>query len=357
MPARLLITGAGSGPANNFMHSLRTGEPGLTLVGAHHDRFLLKKSRADHNYLVPAASSPGFVSAVRRVVEAERIDLLVPTSDTDVAIVSRHRRRIPCRLFLPRPRVIRVCQDKYRLGALLGSRGIPVPRTYPITSAGTITRAFHRLGSPRLAWCRIRFGNGSLGALPVKRPGQARAWIDYWREMRGVPARAFTLSEYLPGRDFGCQSLWHEGRLLLVKTFERLSYITTGGNPSGVSSAAALAKSVVEPRVADVCAAAVRVLDRRASGLFSIDLKENAAGTPCVTEVNAGRPLAGTNLLDLTGKHNMATAYVRIALGEPWELHGEQDGADAWYLVRDLDTPPDLFQAEELFEGIVDARG
>jgi carbamoyl-phosphate synthase large subunit len=195
-----------------------------------------------------------------------------------------------------------------------------------------------------------------MGALPVTRPAQARAWIDYWREMRGVPARAFTLSEYLPGRDFGCQSLWREGQLLLVKTFERLSYITAGGSPSGVSSAAALAKAVIEPRVADVCAVTVRRLDRRASGLFSIDLKENAAGTPCVTEVNAGRTLAGTNLLDLTGKHNMATAYVRAALGEPLELHGEYDTADAWYMVRDLDTLPDLFQAEELFEGIVDAR-
>jgi biotin carboxylase len=356
MPVRVLITGAGSGPANNFMRSLRTGEPGLTLVGAHHDRFLLKKSGADHNYLIPAASTRGFLSAIGRVIEAEGIDVLVPTSDTDVAVVSRHRRRIHCRLFLPRHRVIRVCQDKYRLSVLLGSRGVPVPRTFPITSLDTIAQVFRRLGSRRRAWCRIRFGSGSMGALPVKRPAQARAWIDYWREMRGVPARAFTLSEYLPGRDFGCQSLWRDGQLLLVKTFERLSYITAGGSPSGVSSAAALAKAVIEPRVADVCGAAVRALDRQASGLFSIDLKENAAGIPCVTEVNAGRPLAGTNLLDLTGKYNMAAAYVRIALGEPLELHGEHDGAEAWYMVRDLDTLPDLFQAEELFEGIVDAR-
>jgi carbamoyl-phosphate synthase large subunit len=357
MPVRLLITCAGSGPANNFMRSLRAGERKLTLVGAHHDRFLLKKSGADHNYLIPAASTPGFLPAIRRVVEAERIDVLVPTSDADVAVVSRHRRRIPCRLFLPRHRIIRICQDKYQLGALLGSRGVPVPRTYPITSLGTIAQVFRRLGSPRLAWCRTRFGTSSRAALSVKRPAQARAWIDYWREMQGVAAREFTLSEYLPGRDFGCQSLWREGELLLVKSFERLSYITAGGNPSGVSSAAALAKAVIEPRVADVCAAAVRALDRHASGLYSIDLKENAAGTPCVTEINAGRPLAGTNLLDLTGKHNMATAYVRIALGEPVELHGEYDGADAWYMVRDLDTLPDLFHAEELFEGIVDARG
>jgi len=359
MPARALITSAGSGPANNFMRSLRAEEShlALTLVGTHHDRFLLKKSRADRNYLIPPISTPGFLRALRRVIGAERIDVLVPIADADVTVVSALRHRIPCRLLLARPGVIRLCQDKYRLNAVLHSRGLPVPLTYPITHRDGIERVFRRLGSPRVAWCRIRFGNGSTGALPVKRPAQARAWIDYWREMRGVPTRAFTLSEYLPGRDFGCQSLWREGELLLVKAFERLSYITAGGSPSGVSSAAALAKVVAEPRVVDVCVAAIRALDRQPSGLFSIDLKENAAGTPCITEINAGRPLAGTNLLDLTGKHNMATAYVRAALGEPVTFHGQDDAEETWYMVRDLDTLPDIFHADDLFEGIVDARG
>jgi hypothetical protein len=359
MPTRVLITSAGSGPANNFVRSLRAGEPDLTLtlVGTHHDRFFLKKSGADRNYLIPPVSTPGFLRALRRVVRAERIDVLVPITDADVAALSALRQRIPCRLLLPRQGVVRLCQDKYRLNAFLQSHGLPVPLTYPITGLDGIERVFRRLGPARVAWCRIRFGNGSTGALPVKRPAQARAWIDYWREMRGVPARAFTLSEYLPGRDFGCQSLWRDGELLLVKTFERLSYITAGGSPSGVSSAAALAKVIAEPRVVDVCVASICALDRQASGLFSIDLKENAAGTPCITEINVGRPLAGTNLLDLTGKHNMAIAYVRAARGEPLAFHGQYDTEEAWYMVRDLDTLPDIFHADDLFEGIVDARG
>jgi hypothetical protein len=75
-----------------------------------------------------------------------------------------------------------------------------------------------------------------------------------------------------------------------------------------------------------------------------------------VTEINAGRPLAGTNLLDLTGKHNMMVTYVRLALGEPIAMQGEHDVAVDHYAVRDLDTLPGIFHAEELFEEIHDAR-
>jgi carbamoyl-phosphate synthase large subunit len=178
----------------------------------------------------------------------------------------------------------------------------------------------------------------------------------YWGEMRGVPARSFILSEYLPGRDLGCQSLWKEGTLVLIKTYERLSYLGTGSQPSQVSSVAALAKTVFEPRVVDICKKAVRALDPRASGVFSVDLRESAGGVPCITEINAGRFSSATNIFDLTGKYNMAATYVRLALGGPVDLRDEYDVARDYYMLRDVDTPPGVFHAEQFFEGIEDAR-
>jgi carbamoyl-phosphate synthase large subunit len=174
--------------------------------------------------------------------------------------------------------------------------------------------------------------------------------------MRGVPVRSFTLSEYLPGRDFGCQSLWDRGRPVLTKAFQRLSYIASGGHPSGVSSVAALAKTATDPQVREVTTRAVRAFGRNVSGLFSVDLKEDGEGTVCVTEINAGRFLAGTNLLDLSGKHNMATTYVQLALGEPLGSLEEPDQVTDHYMVRDVDTLPGVFHAEEFFAGIEDAR-
>ncbi len=356
MGRRLLITGAGTGASNNLIRSLRAADPSLFLVGCHDDRFVLKKSPADRNYLLPPVSHPGFPAGLRRVIDAEQIDLLVPDSDPDVKAVSDLRARIPCRLLLPRPDVIDLCQDKHALAAFLRGRGLPAPLSYPVTDLAGIGSLFRRLAPRTPLWCRIRRGGGTIGALPVRTPGQARSWIAYWEEFRGIPATEFTLSEYLPGREYGVQGLWHEGQVVLLKMVEVLAYFGGESHPSGVSSTPALAKVVCEPRVVDVCARVLHALDARASGMFSIDLKEDADGVPCVMEINAGRFCMITSIYDLTGKHSMAAAYLRLAFGEPVEAVADQDVAEDYYLIRDLDTLPGIFHADELFDGIHDAR-
>lgn len=352
MGQRVLITGAGTGASNNFVRSLKAGDPSLFIVGCHDDRFVLKNSTADRNCLVPSASHPDFAHGLGGVVTTERIDLLIPNSDTDVRLASTFRDDLPCRVFLPSRAVVELCQDKYELTRFLRSRSIPSPPTYPVIDLDGVEEVFRRLVPRERLWCRIRTGAGSLGAIPVRTPEQAVNWIRYWGEMRGVRASAFTLSEYLPGRDFACQSLWKEGRLILIKTSERISYFGGSGRPSGVSSVGAVHKTIHDPRVVAVSATAVRALDDHVSGAFSVDLKEDVAGTPCVTEINVGRFLSGTPIFDLTGRHNMALTYVRLALGELVTIDDPYDVVEDYYMVRDLDTLPAIFHADEFFEGI-----
>jgi carbamoyl-phosphate synthase large subunit len=75
-----------------------------------------------------------------------------------------------------------------------------------------------------------------------------------------------------------------------------------------------------------------------------------------VTEINAGRFSSTTNLLDLTGKHNMTAVYLRAARGERVELEDEYDVAEYHYLLRDIDAPPRILREEEFFDGVTDAR-
>jgi len=352
---RVLVMGAGTGLGNNVMRSLAAGDPSLALVGCHTDRFALKGSLAPRNYVMPSAPASSVRRALRLIAARESIDLLIPTSDAHVALASSLGPRFLARRFLPKARVIALCQDKHRVSAFLRARGVPAPRTYAVGALRDVSRLFRRLGPGPRVWCRTRTGSGSRGALPVTSPEQARSWIRYWRDLRGVPVRQFTLCEYLPGRDFGCQSLWRDGRLVVAKTFERLSYFAGENQPSGVSSVAALARSVVEPRVVEVCVAAIRALDPRTSGLYCIDLKEDRRGTPCITDVNVGRFSLTTPLYDLIGKRNMASTYVQLALGDPVEAFDEYDAVEGAYLVRDLDTLPRIVHADELFEELDEA--
>jgi len=353
MGARLLVLEAGSAAGSNLIRSLQSGDPSLEIVGCHDSRFVLKKSAAQRNYLLPL-SAGGFCSALRRIVKAEGIDLLLPTSDADVLRVSRVRDELGCRTFLPRRAVIERCQDKYALTMFLRRRRIPAPVTYPVRDSRQIEALFRRFPAGSRLWCRVRSGSGSYAAIPVKSPDQARSWIAYWEQMRAVAPGSFTLAEYLPGRDYCVQSLWDRGTLVLAKMAERIIYLDTG-SPSGVSSMPALAKTAHDSRVLDVCARAIRAVDARASGVFFVDVKESEDGRPCITEINAGRFATMTNIHDLAGRHNMAATFVRLALGEPVRIPRALDFAEGYYLVRSVDTLPAVVRKEELFEGIEDA--
>jgi carbamoyl-phosphate synthase large subunit len=357
MTKRLLVTSAGTGPSNNLIRSLRAGDPSVVIIGSHHDPFILKGSAADRQYLVPS-DGHAWARALRRIASEEAVDLIIPATDADTLALSRTGSGLARYLFLPRPTLVELCADKYRLARRLRALGLPAPATARVRSLRDVDAIFRRLagwgGAP--LWCRVRRGAGSRGAIPVATAAQARSWIAYWRDMRGVPVTAFTLSEYLPGRDLGCQSVWKDGTQLLVKTYERLSYLTSGAQPAEISSVPALTKTVREPEIAAVCARVIRALDPRASGVFGVDLRQDAGGVARVTEINAGRFSSTTNLLDLTGKHNMTVVYLQAALGERIDLRDEYDAAEYHYLLRDIDAVPRILREEEFFEGVVDAR-
>ncbi len=357
MSLRVLISGGGTAAGNNLIRSLRAADASLTFSAMHSDRFVLQRSTADRRHLVPPSSDRAYGRVLARLVRSDAVTVAIPTNDADVAAFSRLRAALPCRVFLPRAATIAACQDKLALSRRLRARDVPAPETYPVRSLAGLAATFRRLGGGGTrVWCRIRSGSGARGAMPVARVEDARHWIAYWQKTRGIPASEFTLSEYLPGRDFGCQSLWKDGTLILVKTYERVSYLGMGSQPTAISSIATLSRTVIEPRVVEVCSAAIRTLDRRASGVFSIDLRENAHGVPCVTDINAGRVSSATAIYDFTGKHNMAATYLRLALDEPVELRDEYDGDEEHYMLRDVDTLPVVLHADRFFEGIQDWR-
>jgi hypothetical protein len=286
MTRRILLPGAGTGAGNNLIRSLREDYPGLVVVGAHDDRFTLRNSKANRNYLLPRAGDPRFADAVRTIIERERIDLLIPNTGADVGVVSGLRDVLPCRTFLPCKSVVERCQDPHELREFLRAHDIPVT----------------------------------------------------------------TAPDDLTGRDFACQSLWKDGRLVLVKTVERLAYL--GGAAGAGDANESLAKTVNEPWAVAICADAIRTLDPDATGAFTVDLRENRARIPCITGIHAGRFTTLLNFFDLTGRHNMSATYVRLALDEPVHIGDPYDVAADCYFVRGIDTVPAIFRADQLSEGI-----
>src|SRR5260370_33906306 len=106
MVTRLLVTGAGSGPSNNLIRSLKAGDSSLFVAGCHSDRFILTKSGADRNFLVHPTTHRAFFLHVGRVFTRAGVALLIPPTDVEVRALSRARRSLAGRAFMPpRPRL------------------------------------------------------------------------------------------------------------------------------------------------------------------------------------------------------------------------------------------------------------
>jgi carbamoyl-phosphate synthase large subunit len=140
--------------------------------------------------------------------------------------------------------------------------------------------------------------------------------------------------------------------MVLMTTFEKLSYFGGESHPSGTSSLSSLAKTIRDDRLVDISNRAIRAISPEASGAFSIDLKENSEGVPCITEINAGRFFIGMTAFDQVSRHSTSSVYIRLALGEAVDLQEEHVTLPDYYIVHDLDNMPGVFCAKELLKGI-----
>src|SRR5688572_16430000 len=128
---RILVLNAGSAMGNNLIRSLQTGGSTLQVTGCNDSPFVLRKSLAPRNYVLPV-SEERYCEALRNIIEAEEVDLLFPTSDYDVARIAQLRESLRCKTFLPSASTIERCQDKLAITELLRANGLPAPRTYAI---------------------------------------------------------------------------------------------------------------------------------------------------------------------------------------------------------------------------------
>src|SRR5262249_12986229 len=141
---RILVLGAGTAAAENLIGNLKSADGSLPLLGAHDDRFVLKRSSAQARFVLPSPKSGDFVPRLAALVRSERLRLVTPTSDHPVLALPLARRRLPGAVFLPSHAVVTLCRDKLALGRTLRARGLPAPATCAVGSLRGLDRAFAR---------------------------------------------------------------------------------------------------------------------------------------------------------------------------------------------------------------------
>jgi glutathione synthase/RimK-type ligase-like ATP-grasp enzyme len=341
----ILLTGCGGIPTQNVVKSLRHERDCYRLVGVECDphRVFLTEG-FDKKYVVPKASAPNYVSFLNDIIATEQVDFLHAQPDAEVSILSAMREGIQTRLMLPARDEVELCHNKFALMQRLRETGIHTAHSMLISCEADLAMAMETLG-PKV-WLRAIHGAGGRGSLPVDHIDHARMWVDYWDGWG-----TFAAEEYLPGKNLAWQGVYLDGQLVGSIAWERIEYIIPQSSPSGVTGTPGIAKLLNDDVVHRVGRQAVEAVGPRPNGVYGVDMKENDAGIPFVTEINPGR-FFQPSFMYAAGGYNLVQYFFDLVLGRvcPGEFDIRASVPADFFWLRGIDVPPMARQINQLPE-------
>lgn len=304
MKKKVLILGAGGSAGINYTKCIKDK---FNTVGLDSSIYNIHLSECHQNYLDPSQNSYQRVKLVRAILKKEKIDFIHAQPDKSVLFLSLIN---DARKLMPSFLDVSKMQLKNILMQNLKDLDIPHPKTKHFVNLNKLSfNMFRNFKDP--LWLRCSHGAGGRGSLLVKNYKEAKNWVEYWSK-RGISPKEFIVSEYLPGREVSWQSVWYDGNLICSTARERLGWMGGHTSTSGVSGTTAYQRIIKGEQFNDIAIKTIRNLVDKPHGIFSVDLKENKKGVPCVMEINPGRFSTTSQFMKYAGC-NMA--YIHAYMG------------------------------------------
>jgi len=345
---RILILGSGGSAGINFIKALRIAPEKFYIVGTDVNKYHIELANLDKAYIVPKATEKDYLEKINKIIEIENIEFIHAQPDLEVYTISKNRKEIKAKYFLPKHETIEICQNKILTNNILRENNVPVATSYLIEDINKIPKYFNELKDEEgKVWVRAIKGAGSKASLPAYSVEQIKEWINYWNKKEGLKHENFMICEYLPGEEFAFQSIWKEGELIVSQARKRIEYLFGNITPSGQTSTPSVAVTVNNQKVNEIATRAIKAIDKEANGIFCVDLKCNKEGIPCVTEINAGRFFTTSDFYAYLGC-NMPYIYVKLAYNEEITILKKYDWIEeGYYWIRLPDAGPILIKEGE----------
>lgn len=306
-----MLTGVGGITPLNIARSLRLLKDEYVLVGVDCDKDaygLHCRTLFDSTYLVPPAHSPDYIPCMQRIIDRERVEVLICSPDEEMRLLSPRRGELRVRMLWPDDSFIQATTSKAALYALLsGTKFVP---SHVVVGRHGLPDA---LGWVRdKLWVRPARGTSAAGACVAHSIREATEWIE-----KNKDAEQWLVAEYLPGDNLGWTCLVYRGQVLVSVCIRRDKYFMAKVSPVGITGNISVGTIVHRPDVDSLSREVLAVLRSRLncdiSGVVTLDWKEDRDGVPRLTEINP-RHIAPTFAIALAGC-NLSDLHVKAALG------------------------------------------
>lgn len=288
-------------------------------------------------YKVPYFGDPDYRSIMQRIIDENQIKYAILIPEPEVLYWSEHPFNVK---FLRIPPLFskKVLSKKSLYDTLCEKEYIP---RYQIISREDMLKAKENVKLSYPLWIRD-FAEGTTsgkGSLMASCYEDVQAWAVI---NKGISD--FMLSEYLPGRNLACFTLFSNGKLLKYGIAQRLDYLMGKVAVSGITGNTCKGKLLNDKKIFDVAFDAIMTITDKTgevmNGLVVTDLKEDVNGNPIVTEINI-RHVAFTSTFANAG-FNFSEFQMMILTGRESEISSEETKMfpDDNIMLRDVDGLP-----------------
>jgi len=306
---RILITGAGGSPSTNFIRSLRQSKEKFFIIGADCNKYYLQRAETDKRFLVPYADDKAYIPILKQIINKTKAELVYSQPDQEIFVISKNRDKIGARVFLPRHKVIKLCQNKLESNKKWKEAGLRVPRTVLVRNSIDLKKAFKNFSKP--VWLRaIVSPGGGKGSFYTDHFDVAKAWLKHCKGWGN-----FTAAECLMPDSITWLSIWKDGELIVAQGRKRLYWEFGNRAPSGVTGLTGTGVTVSDKKLDIVAQKVIKAVDDCPNGIYAVDLTFDKQGIPNPTEINIGRFFT-THLFFTEAGLNMPYIFVKLAFDE-----------------------------------------
>lgn len=160
MLKNILITASNGDLAEAVTGVLEDSFPEINIFGCESGDLWPAKALIKDIFKVPRGDSLDYITKINKIVKINKIDLIIPCSDTELLSFSLAKRNgeIKCKILMPNCELVNIFSDKYLSSEWLRKNNVASPKTCLLTAA--LVQDLPLIIKPR-------FGSGSQGIYKV----------------------------------------------------------------------------------------------------------------------------------------------------------------------------------------------
>lgn len=125
----VLVTGVGGGVGQGILRNLRSENFTIALVGTNAVAVSAGNHLCDSLHVVPYAYEPGYLESMRKIVEQEEVDLIIPSTDYESYALMAEPSGVGAVVAGSPATTVAMCLDKFETARQLEAHGLPFARS------------------------------------------------------------------------------------------------------------------------------------------------------------------------------------------------------------------------------------